>query len=263
MTTPTVELSSFVYGRRTVALDDPAECFHEASRLYPDISPERLPTIIQLEHNPKLGETIARAGRTHESRAGFDLPQTRLGLALLRDVLVRRRSRIPADRRALRRVHLGAMLGAAYQSVGGRRPVPSAGALYPLELYVLAIHVREVESGVYHYDPFRHRLERLGALELGDMESALVDPCLAAGAAALFVVTGVFWRSRFKYGQRGYRFTLIEAGHVVQNAVLAAAALGVPALPLGGFYDTMLDGLVGVDGLEESSVHALVVGGSA
>ena len=52
----------------------------------------------------------------------------------------------------------------------------------------------------------------------------------------------MFWRTRFKYGLRGYRFALLEAGHVMQNAVLAAAALALPALPVGGFYDRRLDG---------------------
>jgi len=90
----------------------------------------------------------------------------------------------------------------------------------------------------------------------------LVDPALVDGAAALLVVTAMFWRSRFKYGARGYRFALLESGHVVQNAVLAATALGLPALPLGGFYDRRIDELVGADGLDEATVYALLLGGS-
>ncbi len=77
------------------------------------------------------------------------------------------------------------------------------------------------------------------------------------------MVTAVFWRTRFKYGQRGYRFALLEAGHLIQNAVLAATQLDLPALPLGGFYDRRLDDVVGADGLDEASVHALVLGGAA
>ena len=73
----------------------------------------------------------------------------------------------------------------------------------------------------------------------------------------------MFWRSRFKYGLRGYRFALLEAGHVMQNALLAATAMRVPALPLGGFYDCRLDELVGADGLEESTVYAALIGGRA
>jgi SagB-type dehydrogenase family enzyme len=143
-----------------------------------------------------------------------------------------------------------------------RRLVPSGGALYPLELYVLALAVVDVEQCALHYNPFRHRLEKLGEAGRADVGQALVNPSLAERGAALLVVTAMFWRSRFKYGLRGYRFALLEAGHVVQNAVLAAATLGLAALPLGGFYDRRLDALVGADGLDEASVYALVLGGS-
>jgi SagB-type dehydrogenase family enzyme len=71
----------------------------------------------------------------------------------------------------------------------------------------------------------------------------------------------MFWRSRFKYGLRGYRFALLEAGHVVQNLVLAATALGLPALPLGGWYDRRVDELVGADGLDEATVYVVLLGG--
>ena len=126
---------------------------------------------------------------------------------------------------------------------------------------VLALALEGVEPSTLHYDPFGHRLELLGSLDVAATGAALVDPALAEEAAALVVVTAMFWRSRFKYGLRGYRFALIEAGHVVQNAVLVAAGLGLPALPLGGFYDRRLDALVGADGLDEASVYALVLGG--
>ncbi|HUK45875.1 MAG TPA: nitroreductase family protein, partial [Gaiellaceae bacterium] len=97
---------------------------------------------------------------------------------------------------------------------------------------------------------------------LDDLRAALVEPRLAEVTAALMVVTGVFWRSRFKYGQRGYRFALLEAGHLVQNAVLAAADLDLAALPVGGFHDRRLDDLVGADSLGEAALYALVLGGS-
>ena len=68
--------------------------------------------------------------------------------------------------------------------------------------------------------------------------------------------------ARFKYGQRGYRFALLEAGHVAQNAALVAAALRLSLLPYGGFYDARLDEILGLDGLDECTVHLLFVGGA-
>ena len=76
-----------------------------------------------------------------------------------------------------------------------------------------------------------------------------------ASSAAVVLVTGVFWRSRFKYGDRAYRFTLLEAGHVGQNVVLAATALGLASVPIGGFFDRRADAFLGIDGLHEASLY--------
>jgi SagB-type dehydrogenase family enzyme len=262
---PTAQFASFVYGGDGVQLDDPAEAFHEASRLYPDVAPERLTTLLALARSPELQQTADRASRTHSHRPGFDLPCGAIPPVSFSALLARRRSSTGAGHGLLQLRVLGALLEASYSSSVRepgvpRRPVPSAGALYPLELYVLALRVETVEPAVLHYDPFRHRLEALAALEPAEVGAAVLDPAVADSAAALLVVTAMFWRSRFKYGTRGYRFALLEAGHAVQNAVLAAAALRVPALPVGGFYDRKLDALVGADGLDEASVYALVVG---
>lgn len=259
MTAPTAELASIVYGDRGVPLDDPAELYHESSRLYPDVAPGRIGAIAELGRNCELRQTVARASRTFDHLPGIDLPDGPLGRARLREVLADRRSRL--ERGGLGRVDLAALLQAAYRSVGAHRPSPSGGALYPLELYVAATNVDDVASAVYHYHPFRHRLERIAPLRREQVAASLVDPELADRTAALLVVTAMFWRSRFKYGARGYRFALLEAGHVVQNVLLAATATRITALPLGGFFDCRVDELVGADGLEESSVHAVLLGG--
>jgi len=183
-----------------------------------------------------------------------------------RELLAARRSGLAGNCRALALSDIAAVLQASYaassRALGAsRRPVPSGGALYPLELYVVALAIEGVEPCVSHYNPFRHSLEMLGPVDRNHVRSTLVDPELVETAGALIVVTAFFWRSRFKYGARGYRFALLEAGHVVQNAVLAAASLRLQALPVGGFYDRPLDRLVGADGLDEASVYALLLGG--
>jgi SagB-type dehydrogenase family enzyme len=263
---PTAEFASLVYGATGVPLDDPAETFHEASRLYPNVAPRRLSTLLTLAGSPELQQTVARSSRTHDHRPIIDLPRCRLPRRPFRELIAARRSGLDGNARALARRDLAAVLQASYlarSSVPGglRRPVPSGGALYPLELYVVAFAIDGLEPCVSHYNPFRHSLEILGPVDRERVRSTLVDPELADAAAALIVVTAMFWRSRFKYGARGYRFALLEAGHVGQNAVLAAAALRLEALPVGGFYDRRLDGLVGADGLDEASVYALLLGG--
>ncbi len=265
---PTAQFASLVYGPAGVSLDDPAETFHEASRLYPNLAPERLEVLQELAGDGELVRTVARSGRTHDHRPTFDLPpaiplRMKLGAALDR----RRSVRSDVLRPVMLR-ELATVLASSYSAQRGarrdvRRPVPSAGALYPLELYVIAQAVEDLAAGIYHYNPFRHGLSRLGPVDRPEVRAALADPGLVDTAAAILVLTAVFWRSRIKYGLRAYRFALIEAGHLVQNAVLTAAALELAALPFGGFYDRRLDGVVGADGLDESSVYVLLLGGTA
>jgi len=260
---PTAEFASIVYGD-DVRVDDPAEAFHESSRLYPNVAPPRVGVLTTLASSSELQQTTTRAARIHEHRPGIDLPAVRLPRRRFRDLLRERRSEPPA-RTPLSLGDLATLLGSAYgvRARDGlpRRPVPSGGALYPLELYALPLAVRGLPRSTFHYHPFRHRLEALRPIAEADVSAALVDPSLAERSAVLLVVTAMVWRARFKYGLRGYRFALLEAGHLVQNVVLAATALGLPALPLGGWYDRRLDALVGADGLDEASVYAVAAGG--
>jgi SagB-type dehydrogenase family enzyme len=141
------------------------------------------------------------------------------------------------------------------------RAAPSGGALYPLELYVHARRVTDLAPGLYHLDPEDRELDLLRTGDQsGDISGLFIQPDLEATAAATVLVTGVFYRSTFKYGDRGYRFVLLEAGHLVQNACLAAAALGLGATPIGGYVDRDADRWLGLDGLSESTVYSFLVG---
>jgi SagB-type dehydrogenase family enzyme len=263
---PTAEFASFVYGRGGVPLDDPTETFHEASRLYPNVASQRLTSLLVLAASPELQQTVARSSCTRPHRPTVELPPTTQPDASFARLLRLRRSELAPERVPLSLADLSVILGTSYAATpragaGLRRPVPSAGALYPLELYVIALAVNGLEPSVLHYDPFRHRLSHLDFVAPAAVSEAVVDRSLVDRAAAIVVVTSMFWRSRFKYGARGYRFLLLEAGHLAQNAILAASALGICALPLGGFFDCRLDALVCADGLDEASVYALLLGG--
>jgi SagB-type dehydrogenase family enzyme len=262
---PTAQFASIVYGAEGVSFDDPVERFHEASRLYPSVASARPEVLHELGRDGELARSVERSGRTHDHRPGVDLPAPRPLRGRLGGVIASRRSQRPDAVRPVRLRDLATVLAASYAAFPRGhclcRPVPSAGALYPLETYVVAPAVTGVEPGTYHYDPFRHRLALLGRLKFADLRESLVDQSLADATAALVVVTGMFWRSRVKYGPRGYRFALLEAGHLAQNALLAATDLELTALPVGGFHDAALDRLVGADGLDESSLYAVVLSG--
>jgi SagB-type dehydrogenase family enzyme len=90
----------------------------------------------------------------------------------------------------------------------------------------------------------------------------LIDPAHAR-AAACVILAASFQRSRVKYGLRAFRFVLLEAGHVAQNVLLAAAALNLAALPIGGFFDARLDAFLMLDGLNESALYLIAVGSAA
>jgi SagB-type dehydrogenase family enzyme len=141
------------------------------------------------------------------------------------------------------------------------RAVPSGGALYPLEIYLHTTHVNELEPGLYHYDPTRNELR---FLRYGDesrrLSEALVQRNYAVDASVMLLITAVFERSIFKYGDRGYRFALIEAGHVGQNLALTATALGLACLTIGGYSDRQIDDLLGLDGLLHSTVYLAAIG---
>lgn len=141
------------------------------------------------------------------------------------------------------------------------RIVPSGGALYPLELYVHVARVEGLEAGLYHYDPEEHCLDLLRTGDAGpEVAAALVQHDLARSAAAIIFVSAVFFRSTFKYGDRGYRFVLLEAGHLVQNVLLTAQELGLATAPIGGYSDRDVDRFLGFDGLSESTVYVVLLG---
>ena len=257
---PTAQFASLVYGAG-VPLDDPAECVHEAAKLYPATAGRMMSGTRRLANDVSLQHSIERAGHRFTHLEGCVLPPPSFPETSLDRALHERRSRPPAPGSTLTLAELSGLLAAANGLTfeGTRRHVPSGGALYPLEVYVLAPRVRALARGAYHFDPYANRLARVGPLR-ARFEESLVDPSVAARAAALLVLTAVFWRSRVKYGLRGYRFALLEAGHAVQNAILVATGSGLAALPVGGYYDTLVESLLGVDGVDEAVVHVLAVG---
>ncbi len=141
------------------------------------------------------------------------------------------------------------------------RAAPSAGALYPVETYLAVHHVDGLGCGVYHYNVPLHALELLRS---GDYRrstaAAALDQQIAATAAVVFVWTGVFGRSKWKYKQRAYRYVYLDAGHIAQNVALAAVGMGLGSCQVAALYDDEANELVGVDGEDESVVYMTTVG---
>lgn len=133
------------------------------------------------------------------------------------------------------------------------RTVPSAGALYPTELYLAVQNVVGMNDGLYHYSPFSHTLSQLRSGTVFERRDG-------DGPLARFVLTSVFHRSAWKYGPRAYRYCLLDAGHMAQSLLVAAGIHGLGGILDYDFDDTALDDMLAIDPLLEGSlvqVHAL------
>jgi SagB-type dehydrogenase family enzyme len=186
-----------------------------------------------------------------------DLPAPTLdGDVSLERVLALRRSVREFTSEPLDAADLSQLLWAAQgiTSASGKRTAPSAGALYPLETYVVGT------DGWYRYLPDGHRLERLGG---DDLRTALAEVALGqapiGGAAVVVVITAVYARTAQKYGDRAVRYVHLEAGHAAQNLLLEAVALGLGAVPIGAFDDAGVQSVLGLPA-DHEPLYLLVVG---
>lgn len=212
-----------------------------------------------------LGEFKTLAGGDEP----IELPSPAGSTALFELIMARRSCRAFADRE-LPLEFLAALLHRTYGVIGLRgggrvlihhRPVPSAGALFPLELYVITRKVAGVVDGLYHYASWHHRLE---CVERGVAAQGLLpdlqEQFYIASANAIVFFTAVFPRTMNKYGPRGYRYVLLEAGHAAQNLCLLAAEQGLGTLCMGGFRDSAINRLLRLNPAAEGAVYAVALG---
>lgn len=128
----------------------------------------------------------------------------------------------------------------------GLRTAPSAGAHYPLELYVATA------QGCFAYDPPHHRLIRRTADDLRPaMQWASLSQEAVGQSPAVFVISAVPQRSTAEYGERGKRYVHLEGGHAAQNLLLEATAIGLGAVPIGAFDDARLREVLDLTGDRE------------
>jgi SagB-type dehydrogenase family enzyme len=141
------------------------------------------------------------------------------------------------------------------------RNVPNSGNLGSIEVFPIVLRVESLPEGVYHYDSVRHQLCEL---QTGDFRSWLEGEALYQvefpNAAVTLALTCAFGRLRAKYGPRGYRLGYLDAGHVSENAYLAATALSLAVCATAGFIDEAFDSLLGIDGLDTATVLVLLIG---
>jgi SagB-type dehydrogenase family enzyme len=177
----------------------------------------------------------------------------------LNEALERRRSRREFGPRRLRGEELSQLLWSAQGTTAswGGRTAPSAGGLYPLELYVLT------HEGVWRYESHHHAVRLVTHRDRrSELARAAFGQAAVKDAAAVFAIVGVYERTAEKYGPRAERYTKLEAGHVAQNLLLAAAALELAAVPVGAFDDEQVASTLEL-AEDEDVLYLVAVGQSA
>ncbi len=195
-----------------------------------------------------LAVSYVALGRENDQRVSLP-PVESKGEMSLEEAIQLRRSVREFGRRTLALEDVSQLLWAAQgiTATGGFRTAPSAGALFPLELYVVAGSVEGLSAGVYRYRPKTHELVHMTS---GDLRRPLASAALGQSpvrrAPAVLVIASVYERTTGKYGQRGRRYAHIEVGHAAQNVYLQAAARGLATVLVGAFDDEEVQDVLGL-----------------
>ncbi|MBN1826509.1 MAG: SagB/ThcOx family dehydrogenase [Candidatus Eisenbacteria bacterium] len=148
------------------------------------------------------------------------------------------------------------------QGVATIRTVPSAGARHAFETYLSVHRVEGLAPGLYRFDALGHGLVRLR--EDGDFGAALAEACFGQSfverSAVVFAWAAVAHRMTWRYGERGYRYLHLDAGHVCQNLYLAAEVIGGGACGIAAFDDDAVNRLLGLDGEREFAIYLAAAG---
>jgi SagB-type dehydrogenase family enzyme len=191
------------------------------------------------------------------------LPAPRLnGTVSVEEALSKRRSVREYDETSLTLENVSQLLWAA-QGISyakNRRTSPSAGATYPLTVYLSVKNVKGLESGIYRYQVDEHSIV---LLKLGDCSVALSHACwdqrFLKSAPVILILSAVYERTTQRYGERGVRYVHMECGHVGENVYLQAEALGLGTVAVGAFDDSKIQEILGI---QESVLYLFPVGHS-
>jgi SagB-type dehydrogenase family enzyme len=204
--------------------------------------------------------------KVYPGASKIELPRPEYTGITVEDALKKRRSVRNYSTKPISKAQLSQLLFAA-QGVTGKmygkafRTAPSAGALYPFEVYVIANNVQDLPQGIYHYSVLDHTLE---PVKSGDFRSQIIDAGIGqqmlGDAGVTFVLSAIFDRVRYKYGERGCRYVYMEAGHISQNIYLQVVSLGLGSVCIGAFSDEKVNKLIDVDGWKEAVIYLHPVG---
>lgn len=247
----------------------PSEIYHEASKGR-RLDNRMYARIAMFNASPQIRAVVALPLPSFRGDPSVTLPPARQ-TSFARTVSARRSAKSAFRDFTVNQSTLGHVLGLASgitsptaEAEGVAWPLrasPSGGALYPIDTYVLVFTVHGIEPGLYLYRPSDHGL---GLIRRGNFAEQLAKGCaldsMARQASFSLVLVAAMARSKVKYGERAYRFVLLEAGHIAQNALLAGVDAGLAAVPVGGFFDDDINDLIGVDGCNDATLYLVCFG---
>jgi SagB-type dehydrogenase family enzyme len=230
-----------------------SELYHENSKIFPNAPKDFNP----LEsYNISETRIMSNGGRRYRGLDRISLQTSKTPSMSLEDAIFQRRTRRDFSKDALTLEELSGIClatnginGTQDIPAGGSlnlRTAPSAGGLYPLEMYLFVSRVTGLERGLYHFDPKSSELAMLQAgFEAEELSFCCCHQAQATTAAMVIVFTAVFHRTIRKYGSRGYRYALLDV------------------MTSGGFHDDALHSMIGVDGVDECAIYLAFVGHQA
>lgn len=249
-----------------------AALFHENTKLHRSTA---LRGVADDEYGVPELDAMARAYKRYRLRPKVDLAPITIDTdrLFLGQTLAARRTRRAFGQEALGLAEVSTILQLSYGITGeirmpggGVQPLraaPSAGALYPGELYLAVHRVNGVDPGIYHYEVLDNKL---ALLSHGDVTDQVCEVCCgqeyAREAGITVLISAVIERTTRKYSDRGYRYVLLDIGHLGQNLYLSCTALGLSIVTTCGFYDDEAADMLGIDGCDESVLYVGFIGRS-
>jgi SagB-type dehydrogenase family enzyme len=248
-----------------------SEVFNENVKLHPSTIHAVLPSA-QFSDPELLAMTKGYKNYPHVTKIELPTPKEMMGDArTFNDVVTSRKSVKNFGEEPLSLPELSKILWLSYgttgkvdeHGVGNRlqRVVPSAGGLYPAEVYLGVRNVKGLDQGIYHYNVPNHDLE---LLKSGDPTELLSEVCCSQPyvpkTGVVLLISAVLARTKSKYGERGYRYALLDIGHLGQNIYLTCTALELAVMTTCGFFDDLGNELLKLDGLDETLMYVAFIG---
>lgn len=192
----------------------------------------------------------------------ISLPEPQFkGEMSVEEALLKRRSRRIFKKEKLTLKEISQILWASQgitDSTLKKRTIPSAGALYPLEIYLVSKNIEGLPSGLFKYQPQNHELVKIFEKEISkDLAKAALWQDFISKAPAVLIISAIFEKTTKKYGERGIRYVFMEAGHVAQNIYLQAESLKLATVAVGAFDDEKIKKLLSI---KEEPLYIMPIG---